>query len=37
MSIHEENGKSLSYGETEVITWDIDKLESQVVEKRLLY
>ena len=37
LSVHEENGKSLSYGETEVITWDVDKLESQVVEKRLPY
>ena len=35
LSIHEENGKSLSYGETEVITWDRDKLESQVVEKKV--
>ena len=35
MSIHEENGKSLSYGETEVVSWYKDKLESQVVEMKV--
>ena len=35
LSVNEENGKSLFCGETEVITWDFDKLESHVVEKRV--